>query len=166
MTGRWIRPGTPPSHQHCFCKPVQMILSGARKSADQCCRCALRTDFWRVLFSGRGLIRCPTRISYPELGRLNRTQLRELFLKRHRHKKSRFDREERSRRMLAAREKGRHSKAEWEQLLRESGYRCSDCKSKKPLQRDHIRPISRGGSDAIENIQALCASCNQKKWAF
>jgi len=31
------------------------------------------------------------------------------------------------------------------------------------LEVDHIIPVSRGGSDKIENKQALCWKCNNKK---
>jgi len=31
------------------------------------------------------------------------------------------------------------------------------------LEIDHIKPLSKGGEDTIENKQALCQKCNNKK---
>ena len=31
------------------------------------------------------------------------------------------------------------------------------------LEIDHIKPISKGGADTVENKQALCQKCNNKK---
>lgn len=63
---------------------------------------------------------------------------------------------------------GKHTLAEWEALKKRCGYRCQRCKKKEPeveLTRDHIVPISKGGTNYIGNIQPLCKSCNSKKWA-
>ena len=44
-------------------------------------------------------------------------------------------------------------------------YVCSytDCKETKNLHIDHISPLSKGGSDEIENLQFLCQRHNSKK---
>ena len=66
-----------------------------------------------------------------------------------------------------AREKGavgNHTLKEWQNLKQLWNYCCSICSLKKPLTKDHIIPLSKGGTDFIENIQPLCRNCNSKKW--
>ena len=61
---------------------------------------------------------------------------------------------------------GSHTFGEWELLKKQYGYTCPCCKKSEPkvkLTEDHIVPLSKGGSDYIENIQPLCKSCNCKK---
>jgi 5-methylcytosine-specific restriction endonuclease McrA len=54
--------------------------------------------------------------------------------------------------------------AEWESLRARYGHRCLACgQSCVPLQADHVVPVSRGGSDGIDNIQPLCKPCNLRK---
>lgn len=50
-------------------------------------------------------------------------------------------------------------------LLLRSGFRCALCGEKlgPGWHADHVRPISRGGSTAVWNGQALCAACNLRK---
>ena len=62
---------------------------------------------------------------------------------------------------------GSHTFGEWELLKKQFGYRCPVCLRIEPeikLTEDHIIPVSRGGSNYIENIQPLCLDCNKRKF--
>lgn len=54
------------------------------------------------------------------------------------------------------------SKKRWRQLLKMLGDACLKCGA-KPITRDHIVPIARGGLNHPANLQPLCGPCNRRK---
>lgn len=52
------------------------------------------------------------------------------------------------------------------EVLKAADGRCALCgisSQERPLQVDHIKPRSRGGTNSLENLQALCDDCNRAK---
>ena len=58
---------------------------------------------------------------------------------------------------------GRHTAEEWQRLCEEHGHVCAYCGENVALTRDHVIPLTRGGSDNIENILPACQPCNSSK---
>ena len=57
---------------------------------------------------------------------------------------------------------------DWQKILNMQDYKCLACGGKfsdelRP-ERDHIIPISKGGGLTFDNVQALCRSCNVRKF--
>lgn len=73
-------------------------------------------------------------------------------------------RKERKELMDDAREYGTHTTREWLQLVLYCEERCVSCGLQGlKLTKDHIIPVSLGGSDRIDNLQPLCQPCNSAK---
>jgi 5-methylcytosine-specific restriction endonuclease McrA len=69
-------------------------------------------------------------------------------------------------RIIKSKTIGSHTYGEWQILKAQYNWTCLCCKKSEPkikLTEDHIIPVSKGGSDNIENIQPLCLKCNIKK---
>jgi len=47
-----------------------------------------------------------------------------------------------------------------EVIYARDGYRCLRCHREDRLTIDHIIPLSKGGSNSMDNYQTLCSPCN------
>ena len=56
---------------------------------------------------------------------------------------------------------GSFTPAQW--LVESTGGRCAYCGGTKPLEPEHRTPLSRGGSNTIDNIAPACHRCNARK---
>lgn len=61
--------------------------------------------------------------------------------------------------------KGSFTSQEFYDLCNEYGNRCLRCNAQGPLTRDHVVPLSKGGTNYLSNIQPLCSTCNISKGA-
>lgn len=50
-----------------------------------------------------------------------------------------------------------------EAVLTRDGHVCRRCSTADRLTIDHIKPVSRGGTNDISNLQVLCHPCNSRK---
>ncbi len=101
-----------------------------------------------------------------EWQRKNKTHLREYFKTYYRLNPEKRLQHVYRRRAARLGNGGSHTFAQWNYIKEINGNRCLMCGLADPnvkLTKDHIVPISKGGSDDIGNIQPLCLSCNARK---
>lgn len=58
---------------------------------------------------------------------------------------------------------GSFTPEQMQEVFKRQRYLCANCGKKLKLVGDHKTPLSRGGSNDIENIEGLCGPCNNKK---
>lgn len=52
-----------------------------------------------------------------------------------------------------------------QEIIARDGEQCAKCGATDNLQVDHIYPVSRGGTNDLDNLQLLCGPCNLSKSA-
>ena len=50
-----------------------------------------------------------------------------------------------------------------ERVLIRDGYCCQYCGAQDATTVDHVQPISKGGTDELDNLLAACTRCNYQK---
>ena len=92
-----------------------------------------------------------------------RNAYQRAYGKVHRDKLTLYTNSRRARKLEA---KGSHTNEEWQALKAFYNFKCLRCGKQEPnikLTRDHVIPLTQGGTDSIDNVQPLCARCNSKK---
>ena len=107
---------------------------------------------------------------YREIGRKSREKHAEErnayqreYGKANRDKLTLYTNTRRARKLEA---EGSHTDEEWQELKAFYDFKCLRCGKQEPeikLTRDHVIPLTQGGSDSIDNVQPLCTRCNSKK---
>ncbi len=52
------------------------------------------------------------------------------------------------------------------EVFKRDNFKCVHCGKPKEsigLETDHINPVSKGGTDTLDNLQTLCIDCNRSK---
>lgn len=129
---------------------------------------------WRAADPERS--RAAARASY-QRNKVSRKALRDarpdvLRKQREAWRKANLDKDAAKSRRRHARKRGAagsHTLEQFRCLCEIGGWKCAYCSCEltaKTVTEDHVMPISRGGSDFIENIVPACVSCNSRKKAM
>lgn len=178
----WVlaHPGKAGMYQRRFCERHREIVAARRAAAAKTESQRARVHAYYVNHkdklreNGRrseekraasGKRRTFNRVKMREAGRRYRERHLEIVRQRDREYKRRNPetRIRRRARLLGA--EGSFSNSEWLGVCERQAHKCAGCGECKPLARDHVIPLSRGGTNYISNIQGLCKSCNSRKGA-
>lgn len=97
----------------------------------------------------------------PQKERYRKAKMLADPVKRHRHVLLR--RRQWHKRRILKQAAGDFTPQEWLEMCARHNHRCAACGEKKPLTVDHVVPLSKGGTNTIDNLQPLCLPCNLRK---
>lgn len=116
------------------------------------------------------------KLSYREYYKKNKERLKQKNKEWRRNNLDKILERNRARRIRERGVEGSHTNLEWENLKQKHSNKCAKCGISEwdlfkiwdggrfsKLTRDHVVPISKGGTDYISNIRPLCISCNASK---
>ena len=96
----------------------------------------------------------------------NKDKIKEHQKKWYKNNKENYYVKNRKRRALKNGATGYYTEQDLQYIYEQQKGKCISCNKKIPYEQmtvDHIKPLSKGGSDLPYNIQLLCKSCNSSK---
>lgn len=105
----------------------------------------------------------PIRQAVREYSEQRREQLREYSRKVYQEHTSRYRTYSANRRARELGAEGAHTEQEWQAVQAQYRHCCAYCGADGKMTRDHRIPLTRGGTNWIDNIVPACASCNNRK---
>jgi 5-methylcytosine-specific restriction endonuclease McrA len=161
-----------PDGLQAYCKPCQNAKVRERYFADvEKSRAEAREKTKRYIDRNKEKVRQRYRDWYAKSGAdwhrqwqpEHRERTNELKRERRRANPEKTNAETKHRHAMRLGAEGSHTQAEWDALCEQHGGICLACGEAKPLTRDHVVPLTKGGGDGIDNIQPLCMPCNARK---
>lgn len=156
------------------CKPCKIKCSKTYKNTNtkefkKCSKCRLEktiSEFYSSAYSSDGVASyckiCKSKIrkNWHQRTKSDRKIQRNEYLKKNPQILHKIRENRRTREYNAV---GNHTLEEWLAKKKEFDNLCGYCKLGKPLTKDHMTPLSRGGTNSIDNIIPACKSCNSAK---
>lgn len=143
-----------------MCKDCNKENSRLQRLRDREHLCELQRA-WTARTSER---RKPEKAAYYQLHREEiRERARSRYAEEYPNNPSKYLVKYHKRRAILNDNGGSYTEEEWQELCAKYGNMCLWCERKVKLTVDHIIPISRGGTNDIDNLQPLCRSCNCRK---
>jgi 5-methylcytosine-specific restriction endonuclease McrA len=102
-------------------------------------------------------------LSNKEYKKKYRKNHKEIITQHRKNNPEKYSAYKQNRRARELNVEGTFTAKEWKDLCKSYGNKCACCGKRRKLTIDHVIPISKGGTNYIENIQPLCGSCNSSK---
>lgn len=143
--------------------------SDATKSVKICSKCKVTKkidEFYKSAYSSDGIAsyckKCKKTVRkiWHRDTKKERNKQRNVYLKKNPQIAHKIRENRRIREYNA---EGYHTLEEWENKKTQFKESCGYCKETKHLTKDHMTPLSRGGTNYINNIIPACKSCNSSK---
>lgn len=149
---------------HSPCKKCHLMRNAAHEKANPRDRTQGRKEWWQKNKDTARLRASPNFARWRNENRAKRMEWEANYRRTETYRKANVAHQNNRRARLVNAE-GSHTAAEFNAVLIAQAYRCFYCgiDISNSATEDHFIPLSKGGSNLIENIRASCITCNISK---